>query len=236
MDGPRRIDLGALAPADWPALAAEVERARLVCLPTDTVYGLAGACRPGTGAAIVAAKGREPGKPLQLVFPSRDVLFAALELSPAVGDAARRLLPGPFTLVVPYPRGLGYPPPGELTVPVRDASGAETNETVATLGVRVPRWPRRARPLASLGFPLIASSANPSGRPAPSTLDEVDSGVLAACDLMLDGGRAAGVASVVVDLTGYEQNGVWRVLRAGAVDETSIREMLTGEREDRQTP
>jgi L-threonylcarbamoyladenylate synthase len=236
MSEPRRSDLGALAPADWPALAAEVERARLVCLPTDTVYGLAGACRPQTAAAIVAAKGREPGRPLQLVFPSVDVLVAALDPPPALGEAVRRLLPGPFTLVVPYPPGLGYPPPGELKVPVRQASGGETTQTVATLGVRVPRWPDHARPLAALGFPLLASSANPSGRPAPSTLAEVDPGVLAACDLMLDGGRAAGVASVVVDLTRYEQDGLWRVLRAGAVDEKGIREMLTGERGDRQIP
>ena len=60
--------------------------------------------------------------------------------------------------------------------------------------------------------------------------------MLAACDLVLDGGRAAGVASVVVDLTRYEQDGVWRILRAGSVDETGIREMLTREREDRRTP
>lgn len=235
MSAPHVIELGRLSIAESLTLAVEVARARLVCLPTDTVYGVGGACRPEVAQAIAAAKGREPDKPLQLLFPSREVLFATLELSPLLRDVAYRLLPGPFTLVIPYPDGLGFPPPGQVTRVGRGLF-ARGEETVATLGLRVPRWPTGAQLLSTLGFPLLASSANPAGRPAPAQLGEVDPAVRAACDLMLDGGPASGVASAVVDFTGYEADRSWRILRQGAVGPDQIREMLTRKREDLPTP
>ena len=81
--GPRRIDLTALGAADAPSLAARVRAARLVCFPTDTVYGIGGAVTPAVVEALVAAKGREPGKPLQVVFPSTAALAAALPFGTA---------------------------------------------------------------------------------------------------------------------------------------------------------
>ena len=103
-----------------------------------------------------------------------------------------RLLPGPFTLLLPYPPGLAFPPAGEVAPRPEDASGAAA---VATLGVRVPAWPAAARALGELPFPLLASSANPSGGEAPRSVDEVDEGLLHACDLVLDAGPVAGAAS-----------------------------------------
>lgn len=200
----RRVDLGAPPPelAGAAELAAAVEAARLVCFPTETVYAVGGSLRPATIAALVGAKGRAPGKPLQVIFPSLDVLAATVAFAPRVGGAVRRLLPGPVTLVVPYPAGWSCPPPGDV-------------DGRPTLGVRVPDWPRRARLLAQLRAPLIASSANLSGAADPRSLAAVDPVVLAACDLILDGGEVDGRASTVVDLTLYEESGAWRLLREG---------------------
>ena len=94
------------------SLAATIAGAGLVCFPTDTVYGIGGVVAPATAAAIARVKGRRPDKPLQVVYPTVDLLLSAVALSPAVAAAARRLLPGPFTLVVPYPEDMVFPPPG----------------------------------------------------------------------------------------------------------------------------
>jgi L-threonylcarbamoyladenylate synthase len=216
----RHVELDCL-PADLPdaaALSAAVAGARLVCFPTDTVYGVGGALSPATLAAIVAAKGRAPGKPLQVIFPTVAALLAAVACGPRLGGALRRLLPGPVTAVVPYPAGWRLPPPGEL-------------DGLTTLGVRVPAWPRRARLRAPRGAPLLASSANRSGEEPAAGLAAVDPALLAACDLLLDGGEVDGRSSSVVDLTRYEVTGAWRILREGAWGFTEVAGRLGAQEE-----
>lgn len=229
--GPWRIDLRALGAADAPALAARIRAANLVCFPTDTVYGVGGALTHAAAETLVAAKGRGPGKPLQVVF-STTAAFARAVAPPAeLLHACLRLLPGPVTIVVPYPHGWTCPPPGAVEWPGEGCSAA-----VATLGVRVPVWPGTAAVMAALGLPLVASSANPAGAPAPASLDEVDAELLARCDLALDAGRVGGTASSVVDLSRYAETGRWRLLRAGAWGKAEIAARLAGKREEPQIP
>jgi L-threonylcarbamoyladenylate synthase len=223
---PRRIDLGTLGAADAPALAARIRAARLVCFPTDTVYGVGGALSPTVAAALVAAKGREPGKPLQVVFPSTAAFVRAVAPSPRLLGACLRLLPGPVTIVVPYPSGWTCPAAGRGVWP-----GEEDVTAIATLGVRVPVWPVTASVMAALELALVASSANPAGAPAPAALDEVEAELLARCDLALDAGRVGGAVSSVVDLSRFAETGRWRLLRAGAWGEAEIAARLTGTEE-----
>lgn len=223
--GAAYVDLRCLGAADVPELEARLAAAALVCFPTDTVYGVGGALTPSVAAALVAGKGRPADKPLQVVFGGLARLEAIVTMAPAVRAACRRLLPGPVTLVIPYPQGWEFPPPGVVT----DPQGAAA---AATLGVRVPAWPAAARCLAALERPLVASSANPSGGPAPAALDEVDPALLAACDLVLDGGRVPGAASTVVDLSRFDVTGAWRLLRRGAWDETAVAARLRGARDE----
>ena len=223
MSGPERVSLAGLDAADAAALGRRVSAARLVCFPTDTVYGVGGSLTPAVADALVAAKGRDPGKPLQVVFPTLQQLEADVAPAPALRAACRALLPGPVTLVLPYPAGWRFPPPGRL------ASG---DRQVATLGVRVPVWPPAARVLSALEQPLLASSANQSGAPPPASLDEVDPALLARCDLALDAGPVHGAASTVVDLSRYAETRRWRLVRAGVWDERHIAAKLAAAEED----
>jgi L-threonylcarbamoyladenylate synthase len=217
VNGPERVALAELDVADAAALGRRVSAARLVCFPTDTVYGVGGALTPAVAEALVAAKDRDPGKPLQVIFPSLQRLEADVHLAPVLRAACRALLPGPVTLVVPYPAGWRFPPPGRAV-----SAGRE----VATLGLRVPEWPAAACVLAALELPLVASSANPSGAPAPASLDEVDPALLARCDLVLDAGPVHGAASSVVDLSVFAETRRWRLLRLGAWDRPQIADRL----------
>jgi L-threonylcarbamoyladenylate synthase len=236
----RAIDLARLRSGERTALVAAIAAAGLVCFPTDTVYGIGGVVSPATGRAIARAKGRPADKPLQVVYPTLELLLAGVALSPAVADAARRLLPGPFTLVVPYPDDVTFPPCGLVAWPAADGAGGGPAEgagggpreggpgggaepaVVRTLGVRVPAWPPAARALARLPFPLLASSANPSGEHDPVGLSDVAPGVRAACDLLLDAGPTSGVSSTVLDLSGLQAGRGFRVLRPGAVGTADI--------------
>ena len=231
MSDPRVIDLAGPEAADARRLAGLLAAARLVCFPTDTVYGVGGLVTPAVREAVIAAKGREAGKPLQVVYPTVELLVTSLAFGPRLLDAVRRLLPGPFTLLLPYPPGLAFPPAGEVPHHANGVWGVKET-TVATLGVRVPAWPATARALGELPFPLLASSANPSGGVAPRSVDEVDGGLLAACDLVLDAGPVSGEASTIVDLSLYASDGSWRILRRGAIDEKGVAALLAGDGEE----
>ena len=223
------VDLAALRAADVPALEERLATARLVCFPTDTVYGVGGALTPAVAGALVAAKGRDPDKPLQVVFATLEALEAGVPMAPELRLACRRLLPGPVTLLLPYPAHWGFPPPGE-------AGEAFGRPAVATLGVRVPAWPPAARLLAGLRRPLVASSANVSGGPPPASLPAVEVSLLGRCDLALDAGVVSGLASSVVDLTRYAETGRWRLSRAGVWGEAEVAARLAATREEPLTP
>lgn len=224
----RRIVLADLGPGDAPRLIDLLTKARLVCFPTDTLYGIGGPLKPSVGERIYEAKRREREKPLQVIFPTIETFVGVVAIGRLTLDAVRRLLPGSLTLLLPYPEGFDYPPPGRVEV----GSVLRRHREVETLGVRVPRWPEAARVLGALSFPLLGSSANLSGARPAAGLDEVDPEIREACDLLLDAGPVAGRPSTVVDLTAYEEGRDWRVLREGAVTEDEVREMLERKRDD----
>jgi L-threonylcarbamoyladenylate synthase len=223
-----RLALADLGPVDSLRLIELVAGASLVCFPTDTLYGVGGLLRPATGERIYDAKRRSADRPLQVIFPTVEVLVDTVAMGDETLAAVRRLLPGGLTLLLPYPAGLEYPPPGVVEAAGKRGQG----RAVETLGVRVPRWPEAARVLGALTLPLLASSANLSGAMPARSVAEVDAEVLAACDVVLDAGPVAGVASTVVDLTAFEDTRRWRVLRAGAVSEGEVRETLARRRDD----
>ena len=176
--------------------------------PADGLYGLA--CDPLRADAIErihAIKGRDDGKPSAVMYFSP---LAMRELLTGLGarsrEAVAALLPGPLTLVLANPEHR-YP------LACRDDR--------SRLGVRLLDGP-----LAGASCAIFQTSANPSGEPAPSRFAGVDPAILAAVDLAIDGGELTGQPSTVIDLTGLEADGGWRVLREGAVPAEELAERL----------
>ena len=75
---------------------------------------------------------------------------------------------------------------------------------------------------ARLNQPLIATSANISGRPTCRSGIEVFGVMDGRVDLVLDGGACAGVGASTVDIT--EQH--WRMIREGAIAGPQIADCL----------
>ena len=181
--------------------------------PADTVYGLA--TEPDTREGVdrlYRIKGRPPDRPAAVMFFDRDLALAALpELGEKTRTALERLLPGAITAVVPNP-ARRYP---LACGPVPDR-----------LGLRVPALRGALEPLAAMRWPVLQSSANPSGGADVRSLAEVDPRIRADVDLELDAGDLPGTPSTVVDLSSYEDTGHYEVLREGAVSEEALREAL----------
>lgn len=193
------------------AFEAVIGQGGVVLFPSDTVYGLA--CDPTSQVAIerlYALKGRPPDKAAAIMFFDLEAALDALpELGPNTRRALSALMPGAVTALLPNPAR-------------RFALSARADPQ--TLGLRVVSVPA----LAGVQVPVLQSSANLSGGADARRLSEVAPAIRAGADLVIDGGELPGVASTVVDLRDYEQEGVWSVRRLGAVDEDELARRLGG--------
>jgi L-threonylcarbamoyladenylate synthase len=92
----------------------------------------------------------------------------------------------------------------------------------------VPELGGELEPLAAVDWPVLQSSANPTGGADARRLADVDERIRHGVDLQLDGGELPGTPSTVVDLTRYERDGELAVLREGAVPSAEVRARLSG--------
>jgi L-threonylcarbamoyladenylate synthase len=190
-----------------PAAAAQaLRRGGLVILPTETVYGLAAdAADPRAVAAVFEAKGRPRFNPLiahvaDLAAARRVAVLDARALA-----LAQAFWPGPLTLVAP------------LRDPAAVCDLARAG--LDTVAVRVPAHPLALETLRLFGAPVVAPSANRSGRPSPTTFaDAVEETGFAAAEALDGGPCAVGVESTVVAVL----DGPPRLLRAGGVTRAEI--------------
>lgn len=193
------------------AAARALAAGRLVILPTETVYGLAAdAGNPEAVAAIFEAKGRPRFNPLI----AHVATVEAAERLAVFDDAARALAqafwPGPLTIVAPARADGG----------VCDLARAGLD----SVAVRVPGHPVARAVLAAFAGPVVAPSANRSGRPSPTTFADAVEETGPSAAAVLDGGPCdVGVESTVVSVL----DGRVALLRPGAVTRDQI-EALVG--------
>lgn len=169
--------------------------------PTDTLYGIA--CDPDDQSAadrIYELKGRPPVKPSAVMFFSVEQLLAELgdDIDAKIKSLIDELFPGPFTLVVANPNRRYAP---------------ACADTPSKLGLRVPKLEGYLEPLSAVQVPVMQTSANRSGGPDVTALEDVEPEIVEGVDLALDGGPLLGYGSTVADVSELA-DGHWRLLRA----------------------
>ena len=93
--------------------------------------------------------------------------------------------------------------------------------------MRVPALDGALAPLAAVSWPVLQSSANRAGEPDARRIEDVDPAVMrAGVDLVLDAGELPGTPSTVVDLTAFEGDGSFEILREGAVPRDRVEAVL----------
>ena len=202
-----------MSPEEVVAFERCMRSGGVALFPSDTVYGLAADPESEAGVGrLYALKGRPPERPSALMFFALDRALATLDdLGMRTRAALGRLLPGPFTIVLPNPEGR-YPL----------ACGPRPDR----LGVRVPALSGELEPLGAVPHAVLQSSANRSGGPDVRRLADVDPHIRDGVDLVLDGGELPGTPSTVVDLAAYEDDGAFQVIREGAVSAAEVAALL----------
>ncbi|HEY3888274.1 MAG TPA: L-threonylcarbamoyladenylate synthase [Caulobacteraceae bacterium] len=188
------------------AAARALAAGELVILPTETVYGLAAdAADAAAVARLYAAKGRPRFNPLIAHVQDRAAADRFARLDRRAQALMEAFWPGPLTIVAPLT---------EATA-VCDLARAGLD----TVAVRAPAHPLARDVLRRFGRPIVAPSANRSGRPSPTTFADAVAETGSAAAVTLDGGPCAiGLESTVVAVL----DGPPRLLRPGAVTRAQI--------------
>ncbi len=193
----------------FDAAFSALSRGDVVAIPTETVYGLAAdATDPLAVAKVFEIKQRPHLNPLIAHFHSLRAASREVEFNPLSLKLADAFWPGPLTLVLPITGA------GKVCGLAR--AGLDT------LAVRIPAHPVALELLAVFGRPLVAPSANPSGRLSPTSATHVREGFNNRVPV-LDGGPAEnGLESTILRVV----NGRVVRLRAGAIPDEDITKMI----------
>jgi Sua5/YciO/YrdC/YwlC family protein len=200
-----------LLPANAESIQTALEilqRGGLIAFPTDTVYGVGALAFDGKAVeSIYKAKDRPIEKAIPvLIGDATDMEKVGMDIPDIVYQLAARFWPGPLTCIVPK----------KPTLP-------ESVSATETVGVRVPDH-EVARAILHAAGPMAVTSANISGRPSPSTAQEVLAQLGGRIDLIIDGGTTPGsVPSTLVDCTGNEL----KILREGPISLEEIKLKLS---------
>lgn len=184
-----------------PIEAAEfIRRGGIVAFPTETVYGLgANVFDEQAISKTFAAKNRPNDNPLIAhVGEIEQIKLLVLEISQTANKFIEAFFPAPLTLVLPK----------SAQVPLIATANLQT------IGVRMPKNDLALEFLKECQTPVVAPSANLSGKPSPTTWQAVFEDLDGRIECVLQSGATEiGLESTVLDCTAETP----LVLRAGAI-------------------
>lgn len=189
--------------------AAIIRRGGIVAFPTETVYGLgANVFDEGAVARVFEAKGRPADNPLIVhVSDIEQIDTLVNHITKRASTLIDAFFPGPLTLVL-----------GRSTL-VPDIVAASLD----TVAIRMPANPTARSLIAAAEKPLVAPSANLSGRPSPTTWQAVLEDLDGRIDGILRAERCSiGIESTVVDVS----NEPPMILRPGAITHDQLQRIM----------
>lgn len=193
-----------------PLRAAEfIRRGGIVAFPTETVYGLgANVFDEKAVARIFEAKMRPNDNPLIAHVGSlAQINLLAKEITLSAQKFIEAFFPAPLTLVLPKAE----------KVPLIATANLDT------IGVRMPKNKLAQEFLQYCETPVVAPSANLSGKPSPTNWQAVFEDLNEQIDCILQGeATEIGLESTVVDCT----SNIPLVLRSGAVSLEDLQKIV----------
>ena len=190
--------------------ALAVKKGGVVVFPTETVYGIgADAFNVEAIHKIFQAKNRPLDNPLIVHFADKkDINLAASNISDNALKVSEKFMPGPITIVCHKQKNI----PSCVTA------------CLDTVAVRVPMRESARDLIRACQTPLVAPSANISGKPSPTAPEHVIEDMNGKVDVILIEGRCdVGLESTVVDFTSGEKA---RILRPGGVTPEQLKQII----------
>ena len=182
---------------------------RLVALPTETVYGLAGnAYSREAIKKIYRLKGRPKSNPLIIHYFNIKQALDDVVINRNFKKLYEKLCPGPITFILKKKKN-------SKVCPLATAK-------LMTVAVRFPEHKIVRRILKKVNFPLAMPSANISSSISPVCAEDVFDEFKKKISLIVDGGQSKiGIESTVIDLTNKP-----KILRPGTIISSKIEKFL----------
>lgn len=184
-----------------------LKKGEVVAFPTETVYGLgADAWNPDAVKKVFTIKGRPADNPLIVHINSKEI---AADFAAEIPSAAQKLMDAFW--------------PGALTLIFKKK--AEVPDIVtAGLPTVALRWPSHpiSQELISLAGPLVAPSANTSGRPSPTRATHVQADFGDDFPVIEAGETQIGLESTVLDVS----ESPYCMYRPGAIGKEEIEAVI----------
>lgn len=165
---------------------ASLQRGGIIAFPTDTGYALG--CDLFNKKAIdriYSLKKRDTSKPLSFICSDLKELSQFAIVNNKAYRVMRRLLPGPYTFVLPATKLVP-----KLLVSKR-----------SSVGIRVPQHPVCLALVQALRHPIIGTSCSTADGEALQTAGEIKSKLGKFIDLILDSGAVPSEPSTVLDFS-----------------------------------
>lgn len=181
---------------------------KLVIFPTETVYGIGANGLDETAVKrIFEAKGRNPDNPLILHIVKMSMLDTiAQNISTVERKLINAFFPGPFTIILNK----------KSIVPNAVTAGLDT------VAVRMPSNSVAKELILSAGVPIAAPSANISGKPSGTNIEDIKCELMNKVEYIIDDGPCnIGLESTVVRVI----DGVPTILRPGKITAEEIKEV-----------
>lgn len=187
-------------------LAEILKNDGVISVPTDTVYGVCSRiCSKKAHDNLVKTKNRPYNKLFPVMCADEEQIKSTALVNEKAELLIRKFMPGPITLVLPKQPNLSeYINNGGPTIAIRMATSKPVEDLIK-----------------KTGSPIFMSSANQSGEPACTSLDEIEK----ACPTlggMMEGEVSFGKGSTIVDCT----SDTIKILREGPISLEQILEAL----------
>ena len=182
-----------------------IKNGELVIFPTETVYGIgANALDKDAVSKIFVAKGRPADNPLIVhIADKRDIEKYVREITPVEQKLIDSFMPGPFTLILPK----------KDIIPDIVSGGLDT------IGIRMPSNVIARGIISFSGVPVAAPSANVSGRPSGTSIEDIRKELEGKVSAIIDGGETEiGLESTVVKVI----HEIPVILRPGKITDKDI--------------
>lgn len=189
-------------------IAIAIRNGKIVLFPTETVYGIG---TNGLNAEAVkrvySIKGRSLSNPINLLVSSIDMVNTiAHDITDLEYKLMKEFFPGPFTIILKR----------KSIVP--DIVTATSD----TVGVRMPSGKIAKKLIEYANIPIAAPSANLSGRPSGTSLEDIIDDFSNKVDFMINGGKSdIGIESTIVKVV----DGTPHILRPGAITAEQIKKV-----------
>lgn len=185
----------------------KLKKNEIILFPTETVLGIGCLLDKECVKRLRKITKRPKNKPFAILLSDKEEVKKWVKNIPPAYKKLSKLLPGPLTLIF---KGKDILPEGVIS---KDG----------TVGIRIPDYKPIQNIIRDAGLPLIATSANISGKPTPKHTDDVE----LKFDKVIPGSSESGIPSTVLDITNKKPI----LLRKGMISiielENSLRREIT---------